>query len=328
MDRETFCNTVLSRVRFATEREREAIRRELEGHLEDHAADLVRIGWPENEAEERAMAAMGDPAEIGRALNREYPLGWLVLSRIALLAAMVLGLLAFAAWCVIPAQVFRNVQARTAPAAYLSLYDEEYGLDAVMETDIRVDLGDRVLWVYQTGLDTETGQADLLACLYHKNPLKKTQRDLLARAGESICADLRSVSETFSPGSFSCCISNPPYFSGGPASKTLPLARREDSCSLTELFQAAAWAIKFGGDFFLVHRPERLAELIAQGSLAGLEAKRLCLVRHREGGPVNLVLLQFRKGAKPGLIWQEWTLHHSDGSPTPIYQEIYHRKES
>ena len=188
MDRETFCNTVLSRVRFATEREREAIRRELEGHLEDHAADLVRIGWPENEAEERAMAAMGDPAEIGRALNQEYPLGWLVLSRIALLAAMVLGLLAFAAWCVIPAQVFRNVQARTAPAAYLSLYDEEYGLDAVMETDIRVDLGDRVLWVYQTGLDTETGQADLLACLYHKNPLKKTQRDLLARAGEELTA--------------------------------------------------------------------------------------------------------------------------------------------
>lgn len=162
----------------------------------------------------------------------------------------------------------------------------------------------------------------------HQAALENIHRNQLSCRMESICADLRSVSETFSPGQFSCCISNPPYFSGGPASKRLPLARREDSCSPKELFQAAAWAIKFGGDFFLVHRPERLAELIAQGSLAGLEAKRLCLVRHREGAPVNLVLLQFRKGAKPGLIWQEWTLHHSDGSTTPIYQEIYHRKES
>ena len=188
MDRETFCNTVLSRVRYATDRERTAIRRELEGHLEDHAADLVRLGWPESEAEERALAAMGDPAEIGRALNREYPLGWLVLSRAVLPVIAVLGLLTFAAWCVMPFQIFRNVQARTDPAAYLSLYNEEYGLEAVTEPEVRVDLGDQVLWVYQTGLDAETGKADLLACLYHKDPLKKTQRDLLARAGEELTA--------------------------------------------------------------------------------------------------------------------------------------------
>ena len=88
--------------------------------------------------------------------------------------------------------------------------------------------------------------------------------------------------------------------------------------------RSASYALKFGGDFFLVHRPERLAELIAAGAEFALEAKRLQLVRHRQDGPVSLILLQFRKGAKPGLHWEELVLHNPDGSPTPAYREIYH----
>ena len=140
----------------------------------------------------------------------------------------------------------------------------------------------------------------------------------------SLCADLRSVSDRFSPGSFSCCISNPPYFSGGPASAAFPTARREDTCTAEDLFRAAGWALKFGGDFFLVHRPERLAELIARAAEHQLEAKRLLLLRHRENGPIALVLLAFRKGGKPGLTIEEQSLFHPDGTPTPFYREVYH----
>lgn len=160
----------------------------------------------------------------------------------------------------------------------------------------------------------------------HTMALENIRRNALSARMDSVCADLRSVSERFSPGSFSACISNPPYFSGGPASKTTPTARREDHCSPAELFRAASFSLKYGGDFFLVHKPERLAELIARGTEQKLEAKRLCLLRHREGGPVALILLQFRKGAKPGLVWEETVLHHADGSPTAAYQEIYHIK--
>ena len=88
--------------------------------------------------------------------------------------------------------------------------------------------------------------------------------------------------------------------------------------------RAAAHALKFGGDFFLVHKPEKLAELIARGAENKLEAKRLLLLRHREQGPVNLILLQFRKGGKPGLILEEESLFHPDGRPTPFYHMIYH----
>ena len=158
----------------------------------------------------------------------------------------------------------------------------------------------------------------------HLEALENIRRNRLDARMESICADLRSVSERFSPGSFSCCVSNPPYFSGGAASRTHAIARQEGCCTPDDLLRCGARALKFGGDFFLVHKPERLAELITTASRYQLEAKRLCLVRHKENAPVNLILLQLRKGAKPGLTWEEIVLHHKDGSPTQIYKEIYH----
>ena len=90
------------------------------------------------------------------------------------------------------------------------------------------------------------------------------------------------------------------------------------------LFRSAAWAVKYGGDFFLVHRPERLAELFSCATAAKLEPKRLCLLRHKVDGPVALVLVQCRKGAKPGLLWEEFSLHEPDGSPTEYYRKLYH----
>ena len=159
----------------------------------------------------------------------------------------------------------------------------------------------------------------------HLTALENIRRNGLNARMESLCSDLRSVSEKFSPGSFSCCVSNPPYFSGGAASRSLPAARQELCCTPDDLFSCGSKLLKFGGDFFLVHKPERLAQLIATAAKYHLEAKRLCLVRHREGAPVNLILLQLRKGAKPGLVWEEIILHRADGTPTPVYQEIYHQ---
>lgn len=158
----------------------------------------------------------------------------------------------------------------------------------------------------------------------HNAAEENIRRNSLQHRMESICADLKTVPENFASGSFSCCVSNPPYFSGGPASRAVPLARREDACTPEDLLCSAAWALKFGGDFFLVHKPERLAELIVTAGRFQLEAKRLCLLRHAPGAPVNLILLQFRKGAKPGLLWEDIILRNEDGTLSPAYKEIYH----
>jgi len=158
----------------------------------------------------------------------------------------------------------------------------------------------------------------------HEAALENIRRNRLDPRMESICADIRTIPSLFSAGSFDCCISNPPYFTGGPASEAVPLARRDDCCSPEELFEAAAWALKYGGTFFLVHKPERLAQLCGIACACKLEPKRLQLIRHRPDKPVSLILLACRKGAKPGLQWEELCLFDKEGQPTPQYRKIYH----
>ena len=157
----------------------------------------------------------------------------------------------------------------------------------------------------------------------HTAAEENIRRNSLEDRLNSICADLRDLPSGFSC-HFHCCVSNPPYFSGGPASLTTPLARRDDCCSPEELCRTAAQALQFGGDFYLVHKPEKLAQLIVCGAAAGMEAKNLVLIRHREGGPITLILLQLRKGGKPGLQIHEQCLFDSQGDPTAYYREVYH----
>ena len=158
----------------------------------------------------------------------------------------------------------------------------------------------------------------------HLQALKNAADNQIQHRLTSICADVASVPQRFAPGSFSVCVANPPYFTGGPKSSTLPNARREDLCTLETLMQAAQWALKFGGDFYLVHRPERLAEIFATAVRHTLEPKKLLLLRHTASSPVTLVLVQCRKGGKPGLLWQEEFLFDNTGNPSNYYRRLYH----
>ena len=158
----------------------------------------------------------------------------------------------------------------------------------------------------------------------HEAALANIRDNEVCHRMQSIWGDLKQLNTHIDPGSFSCCISNPPYFTAGPASKAHTTARREDHCTMEQLFHAASWAVKFGGDFYIVHRPERLAELIHCACTEKLEPKKICLVRHKKDSPIILVLVHCRKGAKPGLVWQELYLYEQDGSPSDTYKKIYH----
>ena len=153
----------------------------------------------------------------------------------------------------------------------------------------------------------------------HKMALHNITANNLTDRMDSICGDVCSLCPE--PGRYHIVVSNPPYFSGGPASNT---ARRDDLCPPEKLFSAAAKALRYGGDFYLVHRPELLGHLCGLGTQNGLEAKELCMLRHRENGPLSLILLKFRKGGKPGLIISEEALYDKNGDPTEYYKSIYH----
>lgn len=158
----------------------------------------------------------------------------------------------------------------------------------------------------------------------HISALSNIQANCLQDRLNSICGDLTKIPALTEPGCFDICVSNPPYFTAGFLSRSTPLARHEEACSLEALMKSAAYGLKFGGDFFLVHKPERLAEIFSAACAQKLEPKRLCLLRHKENGPVSLVLVQCRKGAKPGLVWEEASLYRQDGQTTDYYRRIYH----
>ena len=162
----------------------------------------------------------------------------------------------------------------------------------------------------------------------HAMALENAARNGIDRRLGSICADLRQLPSEIVPGSFSCCVSNPPYFSGGFASTTHPKARQEKTSSLRDMLAAASKGLRFGGDFFLVHKPERLGELCALGAEFDLIPKVLRLVRHKIDGSVSLILLQMRKGAKQGLLFQEIALWDTKGHPTADYRRTYHLEVS
>ena len=158
----------------------------------------------------------------------------------------------------------------------------------------------------------------------HAMALKNRDANALGSRLASICGDLTRIAELVPQDSFDICVSNPPYFSSGFLSKTTPLARHEEACTLDALFASAAYALRYGGDFYLVHKPERLAELFHTACIHKLEPKRLRLLRHRENGPVTLVLVQCRKGGKPGLLWEEVALYDAKGQCSQYYKELYH----
>ncbi len=137
--------------------------------------------------------------------------------------------------------------------------------------------------------------------------------------------DVRQIRRLLPAGSFDCVISNPPYFPVG-SGKAANAYRSELTLKLSELCEAAAWLLPSGGTFALVHRPERLCDLIWELRSHGIEPKRIRFVRHRAEAPVCLVLIEGRRGGKPGLTYMPDLIEfHSDGSETQAYRAAYHR---
>ena len=118
-----------------------------------------------------------------------------------------------------------------------------------------------------------------------------------------VAADLRQLS--LPAGAYGLVVCNPPYFPVGmgrdTASPTRQLARQEAACTLEEVCRAAARLLKTGGRFCLCLPPRRLAEALALLEGAGISPKRLQLVQHRPGRAPFLVLLEGRRGGRPGL---------------------------
>lgn len=145
-----------------------------------------------------------------------------------------------------------------------------------------------------------------------------------------VTGDIRRHRELFKPGSFDLVVANPPYFPLGSGyispDRARAAARGELQCTLEDICAAAAFLCHSGGSFSLVHKPERLSQVFCTMSAAGIEPKRLRLVAHRPGAAPSLVLVEGRRGGRPGLkIEPELILSTPEGGESEEFRRIYHR---
>lgn len=145
----------------------------------------------------------------------------------------------------------------------------------------------------QAGLVLHGVELDPLAVRTARDNLKQNGLE-----GEILQGDLRRV--PLPAGSCDLVISNPPYFPTG-AGASGGVARCEEQCTLTQLCAAAARLTRNGGRFALCHRPERLVDVFSALRGAGLEPKRLQLLRHSPAHPPSCALVESVRQGRPGL---------------------------
>lgn len=132
-----------------------------------------------------------------------------------------------------------------------------------------------------------------------------------------ICADARNFPARTEMGSYDAVLSNPPYMtiSSGASCENdaKEIARHEHFGGIADFANTASRALKYGGAFYVVFLPERLADLLEACRRAALEPKRLCFVSARASLSPSMVLLEARRGGKPGLFVTPPLLLREDG---------------
>ena len=129
-------------------------------------------------------------------------------------------------------------------------------------------------------------------------------------------------------GSADVVISNPPYFisGGGIINDLAPktIARHETSAGLAEFMAAASYLLKPKGDFFMVHRPSRLADICCYGRECGLEPKTMRFVSPTVGSIPNILLVHFVKGGGKELKFlNPLAVYDENGNYTENLLEAY-----
>ena len=134
-------------------------------------------------------------------------------------------------------------------------------------------------------------------------------------------------------GSFDAVLSNPPYFRmtpdepGAADPDSRYIARHETTAGLSDFISCAAFLLKDSGSLYIVHRPDRLADIICAMRSSGIEPKTLQLVAPKHGRAANIALIHGVKGARSELkLLPELAVHTEDGGYTAEILRIYERK--
>ena len=125
---------------------------------------------------------------------------------------------------------------------------------------------------------------------------------------------------------------NPPYKLSNAGlvnpSDKLSIARHEILCNLENVIEASRVLLKDNGRLFMVHRPERLADIITLMRKYKIEPKRIRMVHPNKNKAPNIVLVEGQRDGGAFLKWDNPIyVYNEDGSYSDQINEIYGRGE-
>lgn len=170
------------------------------------------------------------------------------------------------------------------------------------------------------GLEIQEESADMAR--------RSVRHNNLQHKVEIVTGDVKEAAEIFGSVSFDVITTNPPYMIGDHGLKNdndaKYIARHEALCTLEDILRESARILKPKGRFYMVHRPFRLAEILAQMSRYGIEPKRMRLVYPYIDKEPNLVLVEGLKGGRPRMtVEPPLIVYEKDGTYTRELLEMY-----
>ena len=137
--------------------------------------------------------------------------------------------------------------------------------------------------------------------------VKSVEENNLSNQIKLINDDVNNIMNYYPVESFDILTCNPPYFRCYEKSPTndkpaLSIARHEIKLQLESIFEISFKALKQGGRLYLVHRPERLDDLIILGNKHKVNVKEIQLICTNSSQKPNLVLVKCVKNSKKDVI--------------------------
>ena len=151
--------------------------------------------------------------------------------------------------------------------------------------------------------------------LAEKSVLYNKLEDQITIYNEDI-KDFYKKSETDIYDTITC---NPPYFKDMVTNNSInkTFARHEKSLNIEDIMVIAKKLLKNNGNIAIVHRTDRLIDIISAMKENNIEPKKIQFVYSKENSPSNILLIEGTKNGKPGVkIMEPLYLHNSDRTYT------------
>lgn len=142
-----------------------------------------------------------------------------------------------------------------------------------------------------------------------------------------INGDIREAHCHIAPGAYQVIVTNPPYIKQGSGlcrEDAKGIARHELKITLRELMEETGKLLIAKGRLYMVHRPQRLTEIMSEMRRVHMEPKRIRFVHPFADKEAALVLIEGAKEGQPGMIVEQpLILHEAPGVYTAEARRIY-----